>query len=132
TLRQVLLTGLEDVVHFDRTFSRYELREDGRVEVFFADGTCVVADLLIGADGSNSRVRRQMLPQAQLKDTGIVAVAGKTLLTDEAKTLVQSAPALWNGVSLVFAPKGYSLVTHTMEFKWDKDGPKTGIGRTEA
>src|SRR4051794_31260659 len=32
TLRQVLLTGLEDVVQFDKVFSRYEARGDGSVE----------------------------------------------------------------------------------------------------
>jgi 2-polyprenyl-6-methoxyphenol hydroxylase-like FAD-dependent oxidoreductase len=130
TLRQVLLTGLEDVVHFDKAFSRYEERPDGTVEAFFEDGTSVVADLLVGADGTNSRVRRQLLPRAELGDTGIRAVAGKVLLSDEVRGLL--TPPLWNGVSLVFAPRGYSLVSHTMEFKWGDDGPKKGIGRTES
>jgi 2-polyprenyl-6-methoxyphenol hydroxylase-like FAD-dependent oxidoreductase len=90
----------------------------------------VVADLLVGADGTNSRVRRQLLPDAQLQDTGIVAVAGKVALTEEVKALL--TPPLWNGVSLVFAPRGYSLVSHTMEFKWAPGGVKEGVGRTEA
>ncbi|HXM55824.1 MAG TPA: NAD(P)/FAD-dependent oxidoreductase [Candidatus Dormibacteraeota bacterium] len=130
TLRQVLLTGLDDAVHFDRTFTRYDVRPDGAVEAHFEDGTSVVADLLVGADGSNSRVRRQLLPHAELRDTGIVAVAGKAPLTDEVRELI--TPPLWNGVALVFAPRGYSLVSHTMEFEWGPDGPKAGIGRTEA
>jgi 2-polyprenyl-6-methoxyphenol hydroxylase-like FAD-dependent oxidoreductase len=130
TLRQVLLTGLDDIVHFDKTFSRYEIRGDGMVEAFFEDGTSVVADLLVGADGSNSRVRRQLLPDARLADTGIVGVAGKVLLSGEVKALI--APPLWNGVSLVFAPNGYSMVSHTMEFPWDSNGIKDGIGRTDA
>jgi 2-polyprenyl-6-methoxyphenol hydroxylase-like FAD-dependent oxidoreductase len=130
TLRQILLTGLEDIVHFDKTFSHYELRHDGKVEAFFEDGTSVIADLLVGADGSNSRVRRQLLPHAQLKDAGIVAVAGKVPLTDEVRSLI--TPPLWNGVSLVFAPKGYGLVSHTMEFKFDRHKVKEGVARTDA
>ena len=132
TLRQVLLTGLDDVVRFDKTFSHYTELPDGTVEAFFEDGSSVVAELLVGADGTGSRVRRQLLPHAQLADTGIVAVAGKVALDDETKRLL--TPPLWSGVSLVFAPKGYSLVSHTMEFKWDgaQRRAKAGIGRTEA
>lgn len=130
TLRQVLLTGLDDVVHFDKTFSHYEERPDGTVQAHFEDGTCVVADLLVGADGSNSRVRRQLLPDAELQDTGIVAVGGKVPLTDEVRALL--TPPLRTTVSLVFAPRGYSLVSHTMEFPWGRDGVKEGIGSTES
>jgi len=130
TLRQVLLTGLEDVVRFDATFSHYVEQPDGTVEVVFEDGSSVIADLLVGADGSNSRVRRQLLPQATLADTGIVGVAGKVALDDEVRALL--TPPLFDGVSLVFAARGYSLVSHTMEFKWGTDRrPKAGIGRTE-
>lgn len=96
----------------------------------FEDGTSVVADLLVGADGSNSRVRAQLLPQAQLLDTGLVGVTGKVALTDEVKNLL--TPELWNGIALIFAARGYSLVSHAMEFKWNQNGPKQGIGRTEA
>ncbi|MBO0684735.1 MAG: FAD-dependent monooxygenase [Candidatus Dormibacteraeota bacterium] len=130
TLRQVLLTGLEEVVQFDKAFSHYQERPDGRVEACFEDGTSVVADLLVGADGTSSRVRRQLLPQAQLKDTGIVGIAGKVLLTDEVRGLL--TPPLWRGVSIVLAPRGYGMVSHTMEFPWGDGGPKEGVGRTEA
>ncbi|HET6319422.1 MAG TPA: NAD(P)/FAD-dependent oxidoreductase [Chloroflexota bacterium] len=130
TLRQVLLTGLEDIVHFDKKFSHYQVRADQSVEAFFEDGTSVIADLLVGADGSNSRVRKQLLPHAQLADTGIVGIGGKVLLTEEVKALI--APPLWNGVTLIFGPNGYSWVSHTMEFAWRDGRPKAGIGRTEA
>jgi len=35
TLRQVLLTGLDDVVFFDRRFSHYQDNADGSVTAFF-------------------------------------------------------------------------------------------------
>src|SRR5579863_8768945 len=38
-LRQVLLAGLDDVVHFGKEFTRYEQQHDGSVRAYFADGT---------------------------------------------------------------------------------------------
>ena len=76
-LRDVLLAGLDDVVHHGREFTRYQADGD-RVTAFFADGSTASADLLVGADGANSRVRAQLLPHAAGRlDTGVVAVAGK-------------------------------------------------------
>jgi salicylate hydroxylase len=83
SLRQILLSGMDDVVRLGKIFESYEVLPDGRVTACFADGTSDTADLLIGADGANSRVRQQLLPNAERLDTGIVAVAGKHQLTDE-------------------------------------------------
>ena len=91
TLRHVLLTGLDDVIEFDRTFERYEITPDGRVVAYFTDGSSAVGDLLVGADGANSRVRRQLLPHAERIDTGVVAVAGKLRLTDPVRAELPAA-----------------------------------------
>jgi salicylate hydroxylase len=82
SLRGVLLSGMDDVVRLGREFTHYETTADGRVTAHFADGTTATADVLIGADGANSRARRQLLPHAHRMDTGIVAVAGKHRLAD--------------------------------------------------
>jgi 2-polyprenyl-6-methoxyphenol hydroxylase-like FAD-dependent oxidoreductase len=76
-LREVLLGGLDEVVAFGREFERYEILPDGRVRAHFADGTTADADLLVGADGANSRVRGQLLPHARRLDTGVTTIAGK-------------------------------------------------------
>ena len=76
-LREVLLSGMDDTIRLGREFTHYEATGDGRVTAHFADGTSATADVLIGADGANSRVRRQLLPHARRIDTGVVAVAGK-------------------------------------------------------
>ncbi len=76
-LREILLAGLDDVVHLGKTFERYEPGVDGRVTAYFSDGTCATAHVLIGADGADSRVRQQLLPDAERIDTGILAIAGK-------------------------------------------------------
>ena len=82
-LREVLLDGLADVVAFGREFERYEILPDGRVRAHFADGTIAEADLLVGADGANSRVRGQLLPHARRLDTGVTTIAGKHPLTGD-------------------------------------------------
>lgn len=131
TLRQVLLTGLEDVVHFGKTFTHYQTTDEHGVTAFFADGSSARGNVLIGADGTNSPVRRQYLPQARLEDTGMMAIGGKAPLTAETRALL--TPKMLDGLSLIFAPKGFGAVIYVMEFPWDTDGaPKTGIGSTDA
>ncbi len=93
SLREVLLTDLDDVVCLGKTFERYEIGTGQRVIAHFSDGTSAMADILIGADGANSRVRRQLLPHAERIDTGILAVAGKHRLdgADLPRTLREDA-----------------------------------------
>lgn len=131
TLRQVLLTGVEDIVTFEKEFSRYEQTEDGRVTAYFTDGTSATGDLLIGAEGANSRVRKQYLPEAKLVETGLVGITGKTLLTPETRPLVPER--MMRGVSMVHGDKGFMSIFHIMQFKWDSNGEiKNGIGTTDA
>src|SRR5882757_5032477 len=131
TLRQVLMTGVEDIVHFDKVFSRYEQRPDGKVTAHFEDGTSATGDVLVAADGSHSRVRRQYLPHAKLRESGVISVAAKVAITEESRALM--SPEMFKGISLVFAPKGMFCILHVMEFPWDQQGhTKGGIGRADA
>jgi len=120
TLRQVLFTGMDDVVHFGREFTRYETHPDGTVTAFFADGSEATADVLVAADGTRSAVRRQYLPHATVTDTGITAIATKTPLTAESRALLPDE--VLNGLSLVFGDRGMIGMLHVMEFPWDTDG----------
>ena len=130
TLRQVLLTGIEDVVSFDKKFTHYEQHPDGTVTAYFADGTSATGDVLVGADGTGSPVRRQYLPQARLKDTDLFGITAKLPLTDETRTLLP--PKVLRGVSMVTAPRGDGAIIHVMEFPWDAGGVKEGIGGNDA
>lgn len=85
-LRRLLLAGLDAVVHFGAEFVSYEDLPDGRVTAIFADGRRAVGDVLVGADGVSSRVRRQYLPDARPVDTGVVSIAHKILLTDQTRS----------------------------------------------
>ncbi|GAA1072033.1 FAD-dependent monooxygenase [Kitasatospora nipponensis] len=127
TLRQLLLTGLEDIVHFDKQFTHYEQHPDGTVTAHFADGTHATGDALIAADGAHSAVRAQYLPHAHLKPAGITTIGAKIPMTPEALALLPRESQ--QGLSLVFAPKGFMCIWHVMEFRWDERG---GIKDTAA
>jgi 2-polyprenyl-6-methoxyphenol hydroxylase-like FAD-dependent oxidoreductase len=120
TLRQVLFTGMDDVVRFDKEFIRYELGPDDTVTAFFADGTQATADVLVAADGTRSAVRRQYLPQTAVTNTGITAIATKTPLTEQTRALLPDE--VLNGLSLIFGGRGIIGMLHVMEFPWDTHG----------
>ncbi|WP_220449701.1 FAD-dependent oxidoreductase [Nonomuraea longispora] len=79
-LRQILLHGLEGHVEFGKEVVRHERLHQG-VRVYFADGTRAEADLLVAAEGVGSAVRRQYLPHAEVVDTGVRWLGGKTPIT---------------------------------------------------
>ncbi len=83
TLRRLLLAGLEEEVHFDKAFVRYEQTDDGKVTAFFADGSSASGNVLVGADGVRSRVRQQFLPHARQLDPHAIGVGGKLPLTEQ-------------------------------------------------
>ncbi|MDR8407713.1 FAD-dependent monooxygenase [Nonomuraea sp. 3-1Str] len=76
TLRRALLAEVEDAVTFGRRLTAFDARPDG-VTALFADGSAATGDVLVGADGVNSAVRRQYLPHARVVATGLVQLYGK-------------------------------------------------------
>jgi 2-polyprenyl-6-methoxyphenol hydroxylase-like FAD-dependent oxidoreductase len=123
TLRQVLLSGLGDVVHFGKTFAHYEESPNGRVIAYFEDGTTAEGNVLVAADGGSSRVRRQFLPQAQRIETGIVGIAGKVFL--DAARRRRLAPEFLKNLTLVSGQGGCALFVALQ----DSDGAAiNGIG----
>ncbi|WP_028927505.1 FAD-dependent oxidoreductase [Pseudonocardia acaciae] len=121
-LREVLLDGLGEALHEGREFVRYEHTEDGRLRAHFADGGTAVGDLLVGADGANSRVRQQYLPELRRFDTGVVAIAGRYPLTAESEARLPVE--LTSGAASILTPRSDSLFAAT----W-RGGPRTGVGK---
>lgn len=79
TLRQILLTGLADIVHFGRRACGADV-DDGGVTLRFTDGGTARGDVLVAADGVSSFLR----PGAHVVvDTGLRVVYGRTTLTPE-------------------------------------------------
>jgi 2-polyprenyl-6-methoxyphenol hydroxylase-like FAD-dependent oxidoreductase len=108
-LRHLLLSGLEQIVHFDTTFERYEQTPDGKVTAFFTDNTSATGDLLVGADGANSRVRQQFLPHARRVETGAVGVGGKLPLNNDTRAWLPRQ--LTGRMNLVMPSSRYTLFT---------------------
>jgi 2-polyprenyl-6-methoxyphenol hydroxylase-like FAD-dependent oxidoreductase len=54
---------------------RFE-QDGGKVAAFFVDGSCTEGDLLIGADGVHSTVRRQLMPELKPRYAGYVSWRG--------------------------------------------------------
>ncbi|HEX6443806.1 MAG TPA: NAD(P)/FAD-dependent oxidoreductase [Streptosporangiales bacterium] len=116
-LREVMMHGLGDVVHYGKAFTRYEQLPGGRVRAHFDDGDSADADLLVAADGSGSLVRQQFLPHAMVVDTGIAVVFGKAPLTDEVRAMVPEYAL--DGFSTVVGDDGRFLPLAGMEFRTD-------------
>jgi 2-polyprenyl-6-methoxyphenol hydroxylase-like FAD-dependent oxidoreductase len=103
-LRTLLLAGLDDVVRFGAEFERYTVEPDGQVTAHFTDGSTATGDVLVGADGANSRVRAQLLPHAHRVATGAASIAGRLPLTDATRAWLPSF--LTDGMALVMPGRG--------------------------
>lgn len=78
--RKILMEHL-DVRHGKR-FVRYEENRNA-IKVLFEDGTSATGDLLVGADGANSRVRSQLIEGFEATPSNLVTFHGNTLLESE-------------------------------------------------
>lgn len=114
-LRDILLSGLSSaqgsILHWNKTFSRYENLNSGRVRVHFTDGTYEDGDMVVGADGGHSRIRDQYLPDIKRVDLGIVAIAGRYVLNPARERALPMA--LTNGSlnNIVPTGKGWMFVS---------------------
>lgn len=105
TLRQILHARLGDAYRPGTSVVGYDETPDG-VRVHLADGSHADGDLLVGADGIRSAVRRQRLPQVSVVDAGVrgLGVFGRTVLTPE---LLDAIPdLLLQGVIICADDKG--------------------------
>ena len=104
-LRHVLLRGLVDHVFFGKRFSRFAAQGD-RVRVMFTDGTDDVGDVVVGADGAFSGVRRQLHPDLGFVRSELVAAMGRTPVTEQFATMSRGGGALVQGpgLNLTVAP----------------------------
>ncbi|KFY45130.1 hypothetical protein V495_03107 [Pseudogymnoascus sp. VKM F-4514 (FW-929)] len=86
-----LREGLVQRSSFLRTgvgFEWYEVLPDGRARAYFSDGSYDECDLLVGADGTNSKVREQLLPEASIKDLGMAVIYFKIPYTKKTAKLL--------------------------------------------
>ena len=113
TFREILAARLDGVVSYGKACTAFEQDGDG-VRVFFADRSCAEGEVLVGADGVGSPVRRQYLPHAQVTETGSLCVYGRTPLTAESRPLIPDY--LWRGFTAV-AGAGVGMATGVLDFR---------------
>jgi 2-polyprenyl-6-methoxyphenol hydroxylase-like FAD-dependent oxidoreductase len=113
TFREILAARLDGVIEYGRACTRFEQDHDG-VRVFFADGASAQGDVLVGADGVGSVVRRRYLPHAQVIPTGSLCVYGRTPLTTESRPLIPGY--LWHGFTAVVG-SGVGMATGVLDFR---------------
>jgi 2-polyprenyl-6-methoxyphenol hydroxylase-like FAD-dependent oxidoreductase len=113
-LREILLAGLEEVVQFGHEIAGYE-RVGDRVSVRFGNGTFEEGDLLVGADGVGSTVRRKLLPDAVVAETGECCIYGRTTLTPEVAVVMPEQ--LRKGFVAVVGFRGLGMALGLVEFR---------------
>jgi len=79
-LRRLMMLGIEDAIEYEKDFVSYEIRGND-AHILFANGSSAQGQLLVGADGIKSRVRRQLQPDRRLLDLERWIMWGRTLLT---------------------------------------------------
>jgi 2-polyprenyl-6-methoxyphenol hydroxylase-like FAD-dependent oxidoreductase len=109
TLRSILRARLGDSFRPGQAVTGYKETPDG-VSVTLADGSTAQGDVLVGADGIRSAVRRQRLPGTTIIDAGVrgLGVFGRTPLTPG--LLEQLPPNLFDGVIIAADRKGARLL----------------------
>lgn len=116
-LRNLLISGIERYIEFDKKFQGYRLTEDG-VTACFADGSDVSGSFLIGADGVNSILRQQMLPESIILDTEGRAVFGKTLIGATSFNTIPNQ--INNGICLVVSSEEPKMKLFTDVMRFDR------------
>ena len=85
-----------------------ETLDSGKIRVHFANGSSVEGDILVAADGVNSTIRKQLLPENfEPTKFGTVGIAGKVFI-DSPNQMVDIAP-LKTGVCIVSSTEGRGI-----------------------
>jgi 2-polyprenyl-6-methoxyphenol hydroxylase-like FAD-dependent oxidoreductase len=115
-LRAILLTGLKDRVHYNKTATA--VGHD--LMLRFRDGTTAQADVVVGADGIRSALRRQIAPDAEPTDTTSAGIYGRTPLRQAGHSVIPQALHK-SGVLAIGTEPGRAFFFTTMEFSKSPD-----------
>lgn len=123
TLRTIMLEGLQDIVHYGKEAVRAESASDGAT-LHFSDGSYTHASIIVGADGVNSALRKQLLPDCEPEDTKSWGIFGRTLLVQNGNSLVPSS--LKTSGVFAMGPSSRGFFFTTMRFS---EAPQTAFAR---
>ncbi len=116
TLREILLQGLENQIHFGKELIDWKELENGKTELYFMDNTMFTADIVIAADGIHSKIGTVYCKDRKV-NTGNITIYGKTFYTPEVQQVI--APELRKGTSVILGNR-YSLIVDSMVFDISK------------
>ncbi|KAF5563413.1 salicylate 1-monooxygenase [Fusarium phyllophilum] len=127
-LHQALLENLpEGIVHLGKTTVDVKADPDEGATLYFEDGTTATADIVIGADGLRSKVRKTFVPEHELHWTGWVAFRA-VFDADRLKNLEYPEDAAhWAGHETTFfhSHLGKGLFTIVGGYHADPKDPKS-------
>jgi 2-polyprenyl-6-methoxyphenol hydroxylase-like FAD-dependent oxidoreductase len=78
-LRQIMIGAVspDDIIHWGVSCTSAAQLENGKVQVQLSNGDTQECDLLIAADGANSKIRNILRPNDKLSFAGAVCIAGQ-------------------------------------------------------
>jgi 2-polyprenyl-6-methoxyphenol hydroxylase-like FAD-dependent oxidoreductase len=117
-LRRSLLEGIEDCVVFGEIFEYYVEEANGGVIAHFKSGLEVKGSVLVGADGTWSRVRQNLLPSFTLVDTEARLIFGKTHIDE--KFVKNFSPEALQGLTFI-RDTGLNCLLEPMRFSKDRN-----------
>ena len=106
-LRTILTHGLDETLRFDHEFTHFVRNADGTVTAHFADGDAERADLLVGADGVNSRVSTALAGRPTAHRLDVSGLAGRTPLSERLRGLLPVE--LHSGPAFAIGPGGTAI-----------------------
>lgn len=86
-------------IEYNKKFVRYNESED-QVTAYFADGTSVTGDMIIGCDGMFSEVRNQLFPEKSvIRYTKLISTGGYAKIADLSEPL--------DSIRMTFGERGF-------------------------
>ncbi|KAI9731324.1 MAG: hypothetical protein M1834_005227 [Cirrosporium novae-zelandiae] len=126
-LQQALLEHVpKDIIHLSKKIVGAQASEENGVTIAFEDGTTEQADLLIGADGMNSAVRRAFLPSHKLSWTGAIFYRSvfDASLVEDIKDLPPDSTHWWGPTNTFFSSRlGKNKYTTVAAYTLDPTTP---------
>ena len=91
-LRNALTNNLD--INWNKKFASYDENES-EIKVHFTDGSSITCDILIGADGANSKIRKKRSPKLKREDLNIRNISGSIICPND-EELSKDFPNLKN------------------------------------
>lgn len=118
--RMLASLDVQDAIDYEKEFDSYEITGE-HVQVKFTDGSVAQGQLLVGADGIKSRVRKQLEPDRKLLDLERWVMWGRTPLTGDLRQALDTPGLLsWcmcldheSNVQIVIEPMTWSTSVHS-------------------